>query len=285
MNPKCRSGTTSYETVSQALARHGFRILNTAEHEKEIDPNKIILKYQNQADVVIVGGGDGSVNLVLPSLIKLKLPLMVIPLGTANNLARTFDLPTDPEASIDLLKKGNSTLIDLGVVNDILFVNVAGLGLSTEINRKVPTKLKRYLGVLAFILTGLRLIFRMNPFRASITCHKAVIHTKSWQISVCNGKHYGAGMTIKHNASLEDEKLHLLSTEVDKWWKGFSLIPSLMTGHYNRNQEITLLSGNEIKIETRRKLHIDVDGDIKTTTPATFGVIPQALRLIVPEEK
>ena len=284
MSPKCRSGTTSYQTISDALTQHGFEILNTADHESEIDPNEIILKYQDQAEIVIVGGGDGSVNLVLPSLMRTKLPLMVIPLGTANNLARTFNLPSKTEETIELLKKENSILIDLGVVNDILFVNVAGLGLSTEINRKVPARLKKILGVFAFILTGLRLIYRMNPFRVTITANEhKVIHTKSWQISICNGKHYGAGMTIKHNATLEDEKLHLLSTEVKKWWKGFFLIPSLMTGRYNRDQEITLLSGNEIKIETRRKLHIDVDGDIKTTTPAIFGVIPQALRLIVPE--
>ena len=90
-------------------------------------------------------------------------------------------------------------------------------------------------------------------------------------------------MTIKHNATLDDGKLHLLSTEVKKWWNGLLLIKSFMTGHYKKDQEVTILSARELRIETRRKFSIDVDGDIKTTTPAIFRVLPKALRLIIPE--
>jgi len=90
-------------------------------------------------------------------------------------------------------------------------------------------------------------------------------------------------MTIKHNATLDDGKLHLLSTEVKRWWNGFLLIKSFMTGHYKKDQDITLLSARELKIETRRKFNIDVDGDIKTTTPAYFKVVPKALKLLIPE--
>ncbi len=90
-------------------------------------------------------------------------------------------------------------------------------------------------------------------------------------------------MTIKHNASLEDSKLHCLSTEVKKWWKGLLLIKSFMTGRYKKEQDITLVSGREIKVETRRKFYIDVDGDIKTTTPAIFRVLSKSLKIIIPE--
>ncbi len=286
MNAHCRSGTTDYNSVLSSLTNQGFNVLNIEEHESGMDPNEIILKYQYDTQFVIVGGGDGSVNLVLPTLVKTKLPLLVLPMGTANNLARTYNLPGQIEESIKLLSEPEIISIDLGRVNGILFVNVAGMGLSTEINRKVSSDLKKKLGVFAFILTGLRQIYRMNPFRAWITTSKNErIPTKSWQISVCNGLYYGSGMKIKHNASLDDEKLHLLSTEVKQWWKGFFLIPSLMTGRYNRDQEITLLADHALKIETRRKLRIDVDGDIKTTTPAVFDVLPQALKLIIPKKK
>lgn len=284
MNAHCRSGTTDYDSVLKALQDQGFTVLNIEEHESGMDPNEIILKYQHDTQFVIVGGGDGSVNMVLPSLARTKLPLLVLPMGTANNLARTYELPNRIEDSLKLLSNGKVISIDLGRVNGILFVNVAGMGLSTEINRKVSSKLKKHLGVFAFILTGLRLIYRMNPFRAWITTSgNKRIPSKSWQISVCNGVYYGSGLKIKHNASLDDEQLHLLSTEVKYWWKGFALIPSLMTGRYNRDQEITLLADHSLKIETRRKLRIDVDGDIKTTTPAVFDVLPQALKLIVPK--
>jgi diacylglycerol kinase (ATP) len=284
INPHSRSGEVLRKDVQDHLKSEGFTILNKLTEDKDIDPNKIILKYKNEADAVIVGGGDGSVNLLLPALRDTKIPLLLIPCGTANNLARHFDISNDFKKNLSLLSGGKVITIDLGEVNDILFVNVAGLGLSTEVNLRVSKKLKKHLGVFAFILTAFQLATKMNPFRALITTDNSQdVHTKSWQISVCNGKHYGAGMTIKHNATLDDGKLHCLSTEVKKWWKGIALIKSFMTGHYKKEQDVTILSATELKIVTRRKFNIDVDGDIKTTTPATFRVIPKSLRIIIPE--
>ncbi len=284
INSHARNGAVLRDQVTTALTEQGFSILNQDTQSSDDDPNKIILKYKDEADAVVIGGGDGSVNYSLAALKETKIPLLVIPLGTANNLARHYDLPQDIGKSLELLRTGKVIDIDLGEVNNILFVNVAGLGLSTEVNLRVSKKLKKHLGVFAFILTAIQLATKMNPFRAVITTDKKIaVPTKSWQISICNGKHYGAGMTIKHNASLDDGKLHLLSTEVKRWWNGFLLIKSFMTGHYKKDQDITLLSARELKIETRRKFNIDVDGDIKTTTPAYFRVVPKALKLLIPE--
>ncbi len=285
INPKSRSGQIARDEVTKELDAAGMTILNQGDHEPDQDPNEIILKYQREADLVIVGGGDGSVNQVLPALKETGLPLLVIPLGTANNLARTYNLPTKIQESVELLRTKKLISVDLGKVNDVLFVNVAGLGLSTEINKNVSSSLKRHLGVVAFILTAFKMIYRMNPFRARIWVDgKEPIHSKSWQISVCNGKYYGAGMAIKHNATLEDQRLHCLTTEVKKWWHGFALIPALMTGRYKKEHDLTLVSGKDIRIETKRMFAIDVDGDIKTHTPAVFTVLPKCLTLIVPEE-
>lgn len=284
INPRARSGEKLRSEIITELETQGLHVLNQAKHEEDADPNEIILKYRDQANAVIVGGGDGSVNKVLPALKKTKLPLLVIPLGTANNLARHFSIPSNFKETLKLLREGRVVDIDLGEVNDILFVNVAGLGLSTEVNLRVSKKLKKHFGVFAFIFTAFQLVTKMNPFRAVITTDKKIaLPTKSWQISVCNGKHYGAGMTIKHNATLNDGKLHLLSTEVKKWWSGLLLVKSFFTGRYKKEQEVTLLSAKELKIETRRKFNIDVDGDIKTCTPAIFRVVPKSLRIIIPE--
>ena len=278
---KSNSGQASLEAIERNLKEHGHKILNNTSDD-ENEPTKVILKHRS-ADVVIVGGGDGSVNVALPGLLETKIPLLVLPLGTANNLARSLNLPTDINECLMLLQTGVRTRIDVGLVNKIPFVNVAGLGLSTEINRKTPVPLKRKIGVMAFVLTGLRLIFQMNPFRATIkTDDGKVVHSKSWQISVCNGKHYGAGMVIKHDATHDDRKLHLLSTEVQHWWKFFTLMPSVIKGRYNKNQEITLLEAHSFTIETHRTLHVDVDGDIKTQTPLKLEVLPQAIEVIVP---
>jgi len=284
INAASRSASQLRDEIVNTLTSEGHLIINQDFHEEIPDPNELIYRYKDSAEAVVVAGGDGSVNIVLPALKETGIPLLVIPCGTANNLARHYDLSNNVKENIGLLNKGRTIEIDLGEVNKIPFVNVAGLGLSTEVNRKVSKRLKQHFGVFAFVFTALQLSTKMNPFRAIITTDKKIaLPTKSWQISVCNGKHYGAGMTIKQNASLHDGKLHLLSTEVKKWWKAATLVRSFFSGHYNKDQDITLLSARELTIVTRRKFHIDVDGDIKTTTPATFRVLPKAVKLFVPE--
>lgn len=284
INPNSRSGISAGEQVEAALTRAGHSVLIPEKHKKDADPNEMILKHHEDVDYVMVGGGDGSVNLVLPALLECQKPLLVLPLGTANNLARTYALPSRIEEVLKLLEEGTEICADVGRVNGIYFMSVAGLGLSTEVNLNVNSTLKKYLGVLAFILTAMKMIFKMNPFRAELIADGGrPIYTKSWQISVCNGKFYGSGLTVKDDASLHDRKFHLLSTEVHYWWQSIFMAPAFMTGKYKKEHEVMLLDAKVIEIKTRRKLRIDVDGDIKTTTPAKFEIIPKALRLLVPK--
>ena len=285
INPHSRSGQAAEKELVQALADAQHTILNSLPLAENADFNALILQYQKEVDVVIIAGGDGSMNAALPALVDTKLPLLVFPQGTANNLARSYDMPTEPAEAIALIDTGVHTKIDLGSVNNIYFINVAGIGLSAKINRNVSSKAKHFLGVFAFIATAILTFFKMRTFKAKIVSthegEEKEVEVHSWQISVCNGKYYGSGLVIEENANLKDETLRLLSTEVKTGWSGLALIPSLLTGRYRAGQEITLLSAKEIKISTKKPMKIDVDGDIKTETPADFKVHPKLLTLLV----
>jgi YegS/Rv2252/BmrU family lipid kinase len=284
ISPKSRSGGDSITLATERLNALGYSIINDP-HEESLEPNLLVEKYASEIDYIVVGGGDGSVNMVLPSLVKTQVPLVVIPLGTANNLARHYNLSYDITEALKVIEYGRSLQIDLGLVNDIYFVNVVGLGLSTNVNTSVPAKLKRYFGAFAFVLTAIYLSNKIRPFRLTINADGKTYIRRSWQISVCNGRHYGNGLTVKHDASLLDGKLHALSTEVQKWWQGFWLIPSLIRGRYKKDHDISLFEAEKIELSTRRRFKIDVDGDIKTHTPAVFKVHKKALNLMVPKEQ
>lgn len=284
ISPKSRRGAESIELASAHLEFLGYSIINDPNTESS-DPNGLVLKYANDISFVIVGGGDGSINKILKSLVKTQVPLVVIPLGTANNLARHYNLSYDITEALRVIESGIERKIDLGVVNGIYFVNVVGLGLSTYVNTKVPSMLKKYLGALAFVLTAFYLSTKIRPFRLNIVADGKSYTRRSWQISVCNGRHYGNGLTVKHDASLMDGKLHALSTEVAKWWQGFFLIPALISGRYKKEQDVSLFEAESIELTTKRRLKIDVDGDIQTHTPASFKVHKHALILRVPVEE
>jgi diacylglycerol kinase family enzyme len=89
-------------------------------------------------------------------------------------------------------------------------------------------------------------------------------------------------LTIHEEATLRDEKLHGLSTELKKWHHLFALIPSLILGRYRQEQDVTPFEGKKVRLETRRPMHVDIDGDIRTQTPVEISVLPKALPIFVP---
>ena len=281
INRHSRTGESAIKSVLEQLEKSNHHIIKLTDDERDIDPNKLIEKYKDRTDCVVIGGGDGSVNRALPALVKTQIPLIVIPLGTANNLARTYELTANIEEVRFLLDHGITISVDLGRVNGIYFVNVAGLGVSTQVNHQVPSWFKRYFGVFAFIVTAFQVLRKARPFKATITADGKAIQSLSWQISVCNGKHYGSGLTIKDTASLVDNMLHCLSTEITNWWTSVFLIPAFFKGKYSRTDDVTLVAGTKITITTKRAIKIDVDGDVQTTTPAEFEVIPRILKLVI----
>lgn len=280
INPKARSGTLEREKLEDALRKSQHQLIELTSEEKTLDFNELIRKYQHQVDVVVVGGGDGTVNHVLPALVETQLPLIVFPLGTANLLARSFDLKSDTNEVVQLIKDGKEVWLDLGQVNGHYFINVAGIGVSTKVNANLPKDLKKKTGPFSFWIWGLKKIKELRPFSAFISVNgQRAKKTKTWQLTVCNGRHYGNWMTIKSDATYQDQKLHCLSTEVNKIWKGLFLIRSYLKGEYREKQKVTCFEGREIRIETHKPHPIDVDGDVKTATPAIFKVVPQAIRI------
>lgn len=282
VNPHARQGQACVDAVKAWLTERGHEILNSSFDPKKDDMGELIRRHRGDDVVAVIGGGDGSINHALPALMETRTPALLLPLGTANNLARTLELPTDFLEALALLESGRLVEVDVGIANDIPFVNVIGLGLSTQVNRLTRSEHKRWFGVFAFMLTALKVALRMTPFRARVTADGKTHVAATWQITICNGRNYGSGLTIHERATLEDGLLHGLSTEIAKWWHVFPLIPSLLRGRYRRDQDVTLFHGREIAVETRRPLHVDVDGDIKTRTPVRVSVKRAALRIHAP---
>ncbi|WP_413578616.1 lipid kinase [Bdellovibrio sp. HCB290] len=283
VNPNARQGSQLEAEIENWLKDQGYNVLNFSLGGDKEKMSDTIERFQKQKPIVLIGGGDGTINDVLPCLIKYQLILLVIPCGTANNLARTMNIPSDFKEALSLLNKGQVRRIDVGVANGIPFVNVIGMGLSTQVNRAVPSKLKRVFGVFAFVMTALQLAKRMKPFRVHVRCDGEVHVAYSWQLTVCNGRNYGNGLVIHEAASLDDQTLHALSTEVEKWWHAITLVPSLLTGRFKNTHPVTEFSGKKIEIMTKRPMNVDVDGDVKTKTPVNVEILPNALQIYVPQ--
>ncbi len=281
INRYSRKGEKFLPQAVEYFYSHDFElIIKPLKHPREL--GLVVQEYHKQVDCVIVGGGDGTLNGVVDSLVETKLPLGILPLGTANDLARTLNIPFSIKQACEVITRGNLKAIDLGWVNGKHFFNVASIGLSVEITRQLSRGLKRRWGVFAYAITALQVIGKARRFPATIVVDGKVFSVKTIQIAVGNGRYYGGGMPIAHDAAIDDQRLDLYSIELERWWQIFPLVWHLPRGQQHLLKWVRTVEGREIEIHTSKAYKVNTDGEITTITPAKFRVIPNALQVFVP---
>jgi diacylglycerol kinase (ATP) len=233
---------------------------------------------------VVLGGGDGTLNAAAPALKDTGLPMGILPLGTANDLARSLGIPADAADAARIVARGQLRQIDLGEVNGHLFFNVASIGFSAELAQELRAEAKQRWGKLGYAIAAFRLLRRARPFTAWITQDGEVMRVKTLQVSVGNGRHYGGGMTVASSARPDDGKLDIYSLEVAHWWRLLALLPYLRLGTHGQWRDVRSFQALECKVVTRRPMPINTDGELSTTTPAHFRLWPRCIRVFAPAQ-
>jgi diacylglycerol kinase (ATP) len=281
VNTHSRRGEGAAEMVAHTLERAGVPVLRRAcEHAGKLPD--LIRGHADQVDRVVIGGGDGTLNAAAPGLIATGLPLGVIPLGTANDLARTLGIPLDPEAAAQVVAAGRLHRIDLGEANGHPFFNVASIGFGVDLTRALTRDSKRRWGVLGYAAAALRALERLHPFEVEIVQNGTTHQSHTVHVAIGNGRHYGGGMTIAEGARIDDGRLDIYSLEVESFWRLLLLLPALRNGRHHAWAEIRTLTGDDIELRTHRPRSVNTDGEITTRTPARFRVLRGAVEVYVP---
>jgi YegS/Rv2252/BmrU family lipid kinase len=281
VNRHARRGQTDLSRAIDRLRELDFELVEVP-IESSGQISEVIRQHKDAVDLVIVGGGDGTLNAAIDGLIATQLPLGILPLGTANDLARTLHLPTSLAEACDVIAKGQLERIDLGWVNGNHFFNVASLGLGVKITQRLSRDIKRRWGVFAYAIAAVQVLLKSVPFTAEIRMNGESCQVRTVQIAIGNGRYYGGGMTVAKDAAIDDQRLDLYSLEIQKWWQMVALLPNMRSGTHSSWSFVRSLSGQEIEIKTSRSHSINTDGEITTTTPARFRVIPKAIAVLVP---
>jgi diacylglycerol kinase (ATP) len=281
VNTKSRSGERLCASLGDLLAERGIQPLHAECEDRDALP-QAILDNKDKVDRVVIAGGDGTLNAAAPGLLKSALPLGIVPAGTANDLARTLGIPDDPVKALDIIARGEERRVDIGRVNDHLFFNVASIGLSVALARAISRQTKRRFGRLSYALAALRVLSRARPFSALIVSEGDIARVKTFQVAVGNGRYYGGGNAVDKSAEIDDGRLDLYSLEIANIWKLAWMAPSFRAGKHGAFEEVRAVRGRNFEIHTRRPRRVNADGEILTTTPARFSVIPGAIRVFAP---
>ncbi|MEJ7592253.1 MAG: lipid kinase [Planctomycetaceae bacterium] len=281
VNANSRRGQEDCEHIRMQLTSGGLDLIEPEAPGDE--PSKLILQHAPHVDMIVLGGGDGTINRSLKSLLKVQLPLGILPLGTANDLARTLQLPRDLRAACEVILEGHRKSIDVGWVNDRPFLNVASIGVSESVTRRLSQGAKSRWGVLAYIWAAMGAMLRCRPFTVEIISSAGRRTTKTWQVAVGNGRNYGGGLTIHKDAQIDDGRFDLYSLEIERSWHVLPLIPALWSGTLDPVHTVFTMHDTEFEIRpVHRSRRITADGELLGHTPAIFRLEPKALSVFVP---
>jgi diacylglycerol kinase (ATP) len=250
--------------------------------------------YSGAADTILIFGGDGTVHRHLPELVRLQLPVLVVPCGSGNDFARALDLRSTRDA-LEVWKKfssghGNVRTIDLGVITALsepsrehYFCCVGGVGLDAEVARRanqLPRWLRAHGG---YALSLLPTMFQFAPVSMKISSDgNPAQATATVLAAFANAPTYGGGMKIAPNARLDDGKLDLcIIRDIDPF-KLLCLFPTIYFGNHLSMREVEYLQTASLRIETELPLDVYADGEYVCKTPIGARIARAALRVITP---
>lgn len=247
-----------------------------------IDFGRDQLEGHEDLDLVVVAGGDGSVNHVV-NLMKqggVKAPLGIIPAGTANDFAYALGMQRNPIKAARQIAAGVEDSVDCGYVNGMYFVNIFSFGLFTTTSQRTPDKLKRVLGKFAYIIEGIKELERMHNMSLQINTDCESFEINALMTLVLNGRTAG-GFRLARNASITDGCFDCLILE-NRTFLG-SLVAAFRYLLGGNPKAIKALKTQNIQILSSENEPTDADGQRGVDFPLNIECLNRELRVIIPK--
>ncbi len=287
VNATSRTGRANFDLARQRLTELGLPLVGAHAIEDPAGiPGIMDDAIKAGARLVVVGGGDGTVSLVAPSLAGTDVVLGLLPTGTANDLARTLQVPTDLPAACEIVVNGTVAEVDLGIVGEDYFVNVASVGLSVGVTEALSPGLKRRVGPAAYPIAALLAYRKHVPFRARLEFpdgdHEPVELDDLLQVAVANGRFYGGGSVVAPNAGIDDHLLDVYAIPRGTLSQRLQVARHFVSGAFTERDHVLHVTTQAVRLITEPELPINVDGELSARTPTLFGLLRNGLKVMVP---
>jgi diacylglycerol kinase (ATP) len=228
-------------------------------------------------DLVVVAGGDGTLNCTINALSERLGDLVfgLVPMGTGNDLARTFELPSDPADALGVILNGIERPLDVcrasGNGVERLFVNASIGGFPVQVSEGVDDRLKRMIGSPAYAVAALKEIPKLERFTTTVN---GVRTEDCVAVGVGNGKTCGGGTRVWPDADPGDGALDVCALSASSLGELLKVGATVSSGKHVGEEHSFTSRGNEITIEAEPAVELNVDGELLgLKTPVTFSVV------------
>ena len=242
---------------------------------------------ENNAEIIIASGGDGTISAVAEALVGKDIPLGAIARGTANAFANALEIPDTIEAACKVIVDGVTKKVDAGICNGKPMVLLAGIGFEAETVEDADREAKNRLGMLAYVLSGLKQLREFDKFETKIETDDKIITVKANAVTIANAApptsvlaHGPAG--VIYDDGLLDITIIAPETRASAIAISYHLLQSASNDEAAERDDIGYLRTSWVKVTTEPPQKVVLDGEIIGKTPIEVKCIPQGLTVFTP---
>ena len=268
------------------------------------------------AEVIIAAGGDGTIHEVVNGMMDardhapagedadpddepVQTALGIIPMGTANDFARTVDLPTHHVEALHAAVHGKTKWIDLirsehlagsasrdeGEPKVNYLINAATGGFSRVAEEELDREKKQLWGVFSYLRVAVQAMGQMPEYEVDLEVDGQPRHVKAVALVFGNGRYAGGGMQLVPDADVTDRRLDLVVIEAGTLGHYLKLGGEYLWGSHLNSDEVEYFRAKRVVVRSEPTMHFSSDGEPVGQTPIEFRVVPRAIPLRVPAEE
>jgi diacylglycerol kinase (ATP) len=240
-------------------------------------------------DYVIAAGGDGTLNEVINGIATPRhVPRVcvgIVPLGTANDFARSIGLPASVEDNIDILRAKQTDPIDLvRVTSDHTryFVNVSAGGFSGLVDEKLTSEIKSTWGPLAYLRSAAAALPELHAYQTTIVFDDVErLMIELYNVIIANGQFVAGGLPIARQADLRDGLLDVVLVPRRPPAKMLLLAAEMLLGNHLSSNAVIFRRAKKISVRSQPGMWFNVDGELVGNEPAIFQIVPRGLDFVI----
>lgn len=283
VNPK--SGSANVSTLEELVKKYAGRFqfvpeiyLTKGKHDQE-EIKQLIKTFSPQ--MIIAVGGDGTINMLAPLLLKTKLALGIIPAGSANGLAYNLDIPNNAEKALKRILEGQERQIDCIQINERYCLHLSDIGINARIVKRFEEEQSK--GLRGYAKHLLKELFSKNEaFLFRIKTKEGINKKrKAEMVVIANAQAYGTGARINPQGKIDDGLFEVIVIKPYPWWSVVRFVYNIFAGRLHTMKYVKVYRSCETELLLKTPQIIQIDGEIvNDTLKINLKLLPGAIRIV-----
>ena len=237
----------------------------------------------NKTDLIVACGGDGTINEIINEIKEREFKIAIVPIGSGNGIARHFNIPLDISKSLDLILKHNYTYVDIGKVNESIFLGNVAFGIGADFIKNYHKI--NYKGLVGYFLAFIKTIFSIKEKQFIIDIDGERITSSPLILIVSNTNQQGYNFTVTPKAKADDGMLDVFIVENISYFKNIINIFKIILGlNFSPGESIYKKIENLNIILQKPIKNIQIDGENLSVNHGVYKIksVKKTLQLITP---